>query len=66
MLLIEYFLLCTQNWSADGFGYRHVQVLLLLSGLAIAFSLRVNLSVGIVAMTSAENNNGEVSSQISN
>lgn len=45
---------------APGFGYRHIQVLLLFSGLAIGYSLRVNLSVGIVAMTTNDGNKGEV------
>lgn len=45
---------------ARGMGYRHLQVLMLFSGLAIAYSLRVNLSVGIVAMTSADGTAGEV------
>ena len=37
--------------TPKGFGVRHFQILLLFLGLAIAYGLRVNLSVGIVAMT---------------
>lgn len=33
-----------------GLGYRHVQIVLLFSGLFMAYALRVNISVGIVAM----------------
>ncbi|KAF7285948.1 hypothetical protein GWI33_008920 [Rhynchophorus ferrugineus] len=35
------------------FGYRHVQVLLMFFLLAVGYAMRVNLSVGIVAMTTA-------------
>ncbi|XP_055593478.1 putative inorganic phosphate cotransporter isoform X2 [Uranotaenia lowii] len=35
----------------SGFGIRHVQALLLFFGLTVAYALRVNLSVAIVAMT---------------
>lgn len=38
-------------YTAKGFGVRHFQVMLFFCGLTIAFALRVNLSVGIVAMT---------------
>lgn len=48
------------NCVAKGLGFRHLQVVLLFCGLAIAFGLRVNLSVGIVAMTSNDTNAGEV------
>ncbi|XP_062548324.1 putative inorganic phosphate cotransporter isoform X1 [Armigeres subalbatus] len=34
----------------SGFGIRHVQTLLLFFGLTVAYALRVNLSVAIVAM----------------
>lgn len=34
----------------SGFGVRHVQTLLLFFGLTVAYALRVNLSVAIVAM----------------
>lgn len=33
-----------------GLGYRHLQTILLCSGLFMAYTLRVNISVGIVAM----------------
>ncbi|XP_058061471.1 putative inorganic phosphate cotransporter isoform X1 [Anopheles bellator] len=36
--------------SPSGFGARHVQTLLLFFGLTVAYALRVNLSVAIVAM----------------
>lgn len=39
-----------------GFGYRHVQVILLFSGLLFAYALRVNISVGIVAMVDKSTN----------
>lgn len=39
-----------------GFGYRHLQVLLLFTGLMIAYALRVNLSLGIVAMVDNSEN----------
>lgn len=35
---------------ASGLGVRHVQTLLLFFGLTVAYALRVNLSVAIVAM----------------
>ncbi|CAG9831759.1 unnamed protein product [Diabrotica balteata] len=37
--------------KVPGFGYRHVQIGLLFLMLAIGYAMRVNLSVGIVAMT---------------
>lgn len=37
-------------------GVRHLQVFLLFSCLLIAYSLRVNLSIGIVAMTDNSSN----------
>ncbi|XP_062130515.1 putative inorganic phosphate cotransporter [Drosophila sulfurigaster albostrigata] len=37
--------------EGSGFGERHVQMLLLFFGLMVAFGMRVNLSVAIVAMT---------------
>ncbi|XP_053697826.1 putative inorganic phosphate cotransporter isoform X2 [Sabethes cyaneus] len=37
-------------FQPSGFGIRHVQTLLLFFGLTVAYALRVNLSVGIVAM----------------
>lgn len=36
--------------APSGFGIRHVQTLLLFFGLTVAYALRVNLSVAIVAM----------------
>ncbi|BES95195.1 Major Facilitator Superfamily [Nesidiocoris tenuis] len=39
-----------------GLGHRHVQALLMFFGCVAAFTLRVNLSVGIVAMTTKLNN----------
>lgn len=35
---------------AKGLGLRHVQVLLLFTCMVLAYSLRVNMSIGIVAM----------------
>ncbi|XP_034476547.1 putative inorganic phosphate cotransporter isoform X3 [Drosophila innubila] len=37
--------------EGSGLGERHVQMLLLFFGLMVAFAMRVNLSVAIVAMT---------------
>ncbi|XP_055545792.1 putative inorganic phosphate cotransporter isoform X2 [Wyeomyia smithii] len=37
-------------FQPSGFGIRHVQTLLLFFGLTVAYALRVNLSVAIVAM----------------
>lgn len=37
-------------------GIRHLQVFLLFSCLLVAYSLRVNLSIGIVAMTDNSSN----------
>ncbi|XP_055545793.1 putative inorganic phosphate cotransporter isoform X3 [Wyeomyia smithii] len=39
-----------RRYEASGFGIRHVQTLLLFFGLTVAYALRVNLSVAIVAM----------------
>lgn len=36
--------------AAKGLGLRHVQVLLLFTCMVLAYSLRVNMSIGIVAM----------------
>lgn len=47
------------NFTANRLGVRHIQIGLLFTGLAVAFSLRVNLSVGIVAMT-AKNKNSQI------
>lgn len=49
--------------SAGGmFGVRHLQAFLLFLGLTLAYAMRVNLSVAIVAMTDrhAANPNFEV------
>ncbi|ALC42296.1 MFS15, partial [Drosophila busckii] len=45
--------LCSQSIVPTGprFGVRHLQCVLVFLGLAVAYSLRVNLSVAIVAMT---------------
>lgn len=40
-----------------GFGIRHFQAFLIFVGLSVAYSLRVNLSVAIVAMTDKESAN---------
>lgn len=39
-----------KRFVANGLGIRHLQIFLLFLGLLSAYSLRVNLSVGIVAM----------------
>lgn len=39
----------------SGFGVRHVQTLLLFFGLTVAYALRVNMSVAIVAMVDKDN-----------
>lgn len=39
-----------------GIGCRHIQVILLFTGLLFAYALRVNISVGIVAMTDKSSN----------
>lgn len=41
---------CSDLKPPRGFGIRHVQTLLLFFGLTVAYALRVNLSVAIVAM----------------
>ncbi|XP_055545791.1 putative inorganic phosphate cotransporter isoform X1 [Wyeomyia smithii] len=41
---------CSDLKAPSGFGIRHVQTLLLFFGLTVAYALRVNLSVAIVAM----------------
>lgn len=41
----------------SGFGIRHLQCFLLFGGLSIAYALRVNLSVAIVAMTDSKHPN---------
>ncbi|XP_014226938.1 putative inorganic phosphate cotransporter [Trichogramma pretiosum] len=38
------------NSSASTYGYRHVQVLMLAFGMAIGYTLRVSLSVALIAM----------------
>lgn len=42
--------------APSGFGIRHVQTLLLFFGLTVAYALRVNLSVAIVAMVDKTGN----------
>lgn len=42
------------------FGVRHIQVALMFALLFLANALRVNMSLGIVAMTDPETANGEV------
>ncbi|XP_018898754.2 putative inorganic phosphate cotransporter isoform X2 [Bemisia tabaci] len=42
----------------SGFGARHLQCFMVFLGTAIAYSLRVNLSVGIVSMTTPKVENG--------
>lgn len=37
----------------SGFGVRHWQMLLIFCGLTVGFTMRVNLSVAVVAMTNA-------------
>ncbi|XP_034478853.1 putative inorganic phosphate cotransporter [Drosophila innubila] len=39
------------------FGVRHLQCILVFFGLAVAYAMRVNLSVAIVAMTDSNNTN---------
>lgn len=41
---------------APGFGLRHIQVIMLFFGLFLAYGLRVNMSIGIVAMTDNSSN----------
>lgn len=41
---------------AKGFGQRHLQILLLFLCLTCVYTLRVNISVGIVAMTDKTSN----------
>lgn len=42
--------------AAHGLGHRHLQVVLLFTGLLLAYALRVNLSIGIVAMVDNASN----------
>lgn len=44
------------HFAAAGFGLRHLQVLLLFTGLLLAYGLRVNMSIGIVAMVDNTSN----------
>ncbi|CAH0398532.1 unnamed protein product [Chilo suppressalis] len=41
----------TENVRPRGLGIRHVQTLLLFFGMILAFTMRVNMSIAIVAMT---------------
>lgn len=41
----------------SSFGIRHLQCFLLFGGLSVAYALRVNLSVAIVAMTDSQHPN---------
>lgn len=53
------------HFSANNcIGQRHLQVLIVFCGLAIAYSMRVNLSVAIVAMTAPNGTDSEVSNKI--
>ncbi|XP_058452669.1 putative inorganic phosphate cotransporter isoform X3 [Malaya genurostris] len=45
--------------EASGFGIRHLQTVLLFFGLTVAYALRVNLSVAIVAMVDKKAANEE-------
>lgn len=45
--------------APSGFGVRHVQTLLLFFGLTVAYALRVNLSVAIVAMVDKTGTTGD-------
>lgn len=49
MIIVLYF-------AAGAFGVRHVQAFLVFLGLTLAYALRVNLSVAIVAMTDNSSN----------
>lgn len=49
MTILNYFL-------APGLGLRHIQVIMLFFGLFLAYGLRVNMSIGIVAMTDNSSN----------
>lgn len=42
---------CVAFFAGPRFGVRHLQCILVFFGLAVAYALRVNLSVAIVAMT---------------
>lgn len=56
--LVNQFLI-NQNliyFPAGAFGVRHVQAFLVFLGLTLAYALRVNLSVAIVAMTDNSSN----------
>uniref|UniRef100_A0A1B6KHT2 Major facilitator superfamily (MFS) profile domain-containing protein n=1 Tax=Graphocephala atropunctata TaxID=36148 RepID=A0A1B6KHT2_9HEMI len=46
------------NGKSRGIGVRHYQAMMTFVGLSLAYSLRVNLSVGIVAMTDPETREG--------
>lgn len=45
---------------SDRFGQRHVQVSLMFFLLFLSNALRINMSLGIVAMTDSETTNAEV------
>jgi MFS transporter, ACS family, solute carrier family 17 (sodium-dependent inorganic phosphate cotransporter), member 5 len=45
------------EYSTEGFGFRHVQVVLIFLCLTITYAERVNMSVAIVAMTDKNSTN---------
>ncbi|CAG9786489.1 unnamed protein product [Diatraea saccharalis] len=52
-----------ENVRPNGLGVRHVQTLLLFFGMLLAFTMRVNMSIAIVAMTA--NSTGNVTENYS-
>lgn len=49
---------------ANKFGVRHIQVALMFALLFISNALRVNMSLGIVAMTDPEETRAEVTRRV--
>ncbi|XP_028173317.1 putative inorganic phosphate cotransporter [Ostrinia furnacalis] len=50
----------TENVRPKGLGIRHVQTLLLFFAMFLAFTMRVNMSIAIVAMTTKTSDNVEI------
>ncbi|KAL0839171.1 hypothetical protein ABMA28_017139 [Loxostege sticticalis] len=50
----------TENVRPKGLGIRHVQTLLLFLAMLLAFTMRVNMSIAIVAMTTKTNESAQI------
>lgn len=57
-LYFQLFYFCnTEKPDGSGFGVRHWQAVMVSLGMTLAYILRVNMSVGIVAMTDPDAGN---------